>query len=107
MLPQLRKLPLVDRFKFFSHKTLRWWGIVYLLLALIFAVIGAAKWGYGMLALALVIGGVALLWILGSRGVPIFSMVLEILLAIVATGVGVLESAIGKTYATWTPAKSR
>ena len=31
----------------------------------------------------------------------------EILLALVATGQGVLESLRGKTYQTWTPAQSR
>ena len=43
----------------------------------------------------------------GARGFPILAPLYEALSAIIATGVGVLESLAGKRYQTWNPATSR
>jgi cellulose synthase/poly-beta-1,6-N-acetylglucosamine synthase-like glycosyltransferase len=107
LLPQLGKMSLMDRFKFFSHKTIRWAGAFILLAAVLCLWIGGAMMGYSALVMGALIGGVIMLQILGSLGVPLFSTVYEVLLAIVATGIGVLEAFVGTTYQTWTPSKSR
>jgi hypothetical protein len=105
--PKLRELSRIDRFKFFSHKVLRWLGGVVLFLALIFALLGG--WSAGLLLVTiLAIGGTgSILWLLGPRGIPILSPIYEILLSVIATAIGVIESLVGKQYQTWTPAKSR
>jgi hypothetical protein len=43
----------------------------------------------------------------GRHGVPVVSSVYEILLAVTATAIGVVESLSGRKYQIWTPAKSR
>ena len=45
--------------------------------------------------------------LLGMAGAPLFRGVYQILLSIVATFLGVLDSFAGKTYQTWNPAVSR
>lgn len=107
LLPQLKTLSWIDRFKFRSHKTIRWWGGFYLLFALFFALLGG--WSAGVFLLTIVtIGGLGgVVWWLGRKGLPVVSSVYEILIAIIATTIGVLESLVGRKYATWTPAKSR
>jgi cellulose synthase/poly-beta-1,6-N-acetylglucosamine synthase-like glycosyltransferase len=107
LLPKLRTLSWIDRFKFLSHKTLRWWGGLFLFFALVFAVLGG--WSAGFLLVTIfAIGGAGLvLGLLGPKGIPVLSPVYEILLAVIATSVGVIESLAGRKYQTWTPAKSR
>lgn len=95
-----------DRYKFSSHKTLRWFGIVPLVVAVVCA-FAALLLGemYGLLAVAsttIVIG-----FGLGVLGISPISIALEILVALVATFFGVVDSWRGLTYQTWTPAKSR
>ncbi|MEE9493924.1 MAG: glycosyltransferase [Gammaproteobacteria bacterium] len=104
---QILTLDWLDRFKFFSHKTMRWWGAYYLVLASVFLLIGGWQIGYpGMIAL-LLIGFVLLIWIAGRIGLPGFAAIYEILRAILATAFGVAESLHGKKYQKWTPAKTR
>lgn len=95
-----------DRYKFSSHKTLRWFGIVPLVLAIVcmFAALLLGEM-YGLLAAATTI--VAICFGLGVLGISPFSIALEILVAVVATFFGVVDSWRGLTYQTWTPAKSR
>lgn len=107
LLPQLRQLPWIDRFKLLSHKTIRWWGGFYLLFALAFALLGGWSAGFFLLTIVSIGGAGLILWLSGRQGVPALSSVYEILLAIAATGIGVVESLAGKKYQTWTPAKSR
>lgn len=107
LFPKIRSLSFVDRFKFFSHKILRWWGIAYLSAACLCLLAGGWAAGYPLLTLAIVAAGVSMVWVLGTIGFPMFSTLREILQAVIATGIGVLESIAGRTYQTWTPAKSR
>lgn len=103
MWPEIRTLGSLDRFKYVSHKLLRWLGAFFLLVgygaALMLAVhygLGAAFVGLTIVVLAL--GAVAFRLKVG----PVVKIV-EILSAIVATGVGVLESIKGAKYAIWNP----
>lgn len=105
--PKIKTLSFLDKFKFFSHKVMRWWGVVYLSGAFVCVLTGGWTAGYPLLTLAIVGTGMSLLWALGAMGLPMFSTLREILQAIIATGIGVVESLAGRTYQTWTPAKSR
>ncbi len=105
--PDLQRMSLLDRFKFMSHKLIRWWGGAELLVAIVAFWVAAGSMGYLWESVSLVLGGLALIWVLGSRGLPVFGSLLEILSAIFGTWIGVLESRVGRTYQTWTPAKSR
>jgi len=107
LLPQLRKMSLLNRFKFFSHKTIRWAGAFFLLASILCIWIGGSMMGYPLLMTSLVLGGSVMLWALGALGAPMFATAYEVLLAIFATGVGLVEALVGNTYQTWTPSKSR
>lgn len=105
--PEIAKLPFIERFKFHSHKTIRWWGGLQMVAAGLSLLVSAWLYGVGVpIGLLMVIGSVGL-WVLGSKGVPVFGSVLEIVKALIATNIGVLEHLTGRQYATWSPAKSR
>ena len=95
-----------DLYKYISHKLLRWLGLIPLLLAGGCAVAGLALAGLPWLAFALVAAAGAVLG-LGRAGAPLLGGLYEIFLSIVATFMGVMDSLAGKTYQTWSPAKSR
>jgi cellulose synthase/poly-beta-1,6-N-acetylglucosamine synthase-like glycosyltransferase len=105
--PQLRTLSLTNRFKYASHKYLRWLSAVFLLLWLV-STVGSIAILFGIMeAVLLVITG-ALAFLLALRfDVPVVGTMAEIALSIFATGLGVIEAVAGRNYQTWTPPKSR
>ena len=104
--PQLRQMSAVDRFKYISHKILRWFGGGFVVLGMLcFVVILVAIspiLGLGALA----VSGLPVLVGLRVRSGPIAS-VMEIVIALMATQWGVLRAMRGKTQTLWTPAASR
>ncbi len=58
------------------------------------------------MALLLGLGAVGGFW-LGRLGVPVLGAGAELLLSILATFLGIIDSLRGKTYQTWAPALSR
>lgn len=106
LLPKIRQLPWIDRFKFFSHKTLRWWGASFMFGTLLSLQLLAIELGYGLPALLTMLAVLLAVYVFGSRGLPVFGTVLEIARAMVATNLGILEYYLGKVYVTWTPPKS-
>ncbi|HEY9538077.1 MAG TPA: glycosyltransferase [Kiloniellaceae bacterium] len=106
--PRLRKLPPLDRFKYVSHKVLRWFGI-YFLAAGILAAGGWLLWhGLGLVAVAGAVAAAAL-YAAGRAGVPrALAKIVEILRAMAATGIGLVKSRRGERFQTWElPASSR
>lgn len=105
--PQLRSTSALTRFKYFSHKYMRWLSAGFLLLGVIFATAGIATW-IGMPAAAIVlVGGVGLL-VMGHRWhLPVIAAIAEIIMSILAVGIGVVESVVGRKYQTWEPPQSR
>jgi cellulose synthase/poly-beta-1,6-N-acetylglucosamine synthase-like glycosyltransferase len=104
--PMLRKMSLLNRFKYASHKYIRWLSPFSLALSALFGfawlVSELGLVGLGLLALA------AIAFLVASKaGLPKVLKAQEVLLSLAATGQGVVESLQGKTYQTWTPAKSR
>lgn len=100
---EIAHLPLIDRFKFVSHKLIRWWGAVSLTLAVLFSLAAFASF----YTTAIFLTGVLVVVLLGRLGAPLVGSVYEIARAVVATGIGLVESLSGRRYATWTPAKTR
>jgi cellulose synthase/poly-beta-1,6-N-acetylglucosamine synthase-like glycosyltransferase len=100
------KLSSVDRFKYVSHKTLRWFGGGFLIVgattgiataSLLNPILGAAAAG-AFIAATLV----------GLRlPVGMLSSFVEIILAMIATLIGIMRAMRGQTFAIWNPAKSR
>jgi cellulose synthase/poly-beta-1,6-N-acetylglucosamine synthase-like glycosyltransferase len=103
---ELRRLPMLDRYKYVSHKLLRWLTVYFLvaggiLLSAALAVTGA--WG----ALAAVLGTTAFLALIGfafPHGAA--AKLLHVAGALLATGLGVLRSFQGERFQTWTPPAS-
>ncbi len=102
----LARLPLFDRYKYVSHKLLRWFA-AYLLAAagLCFAAGLAALGAWGLLLLC-VLAGAALLGAAWLRPAGPFGKVVDIASAFVATGLGVARSLRGERFQTWTPPAS-
>lgn len=104
--PQLAKMCGTDKFKYISRKMVRWFGGLFLLLGVLFGLIS-------MTLIAPVLGPVGLV-VLASAVVaaprvetgPI-STVTEIVLALLATLIGVIRAVRGQTFVTWAPAKTR
>jgi cellulose synthase/poly-beta-1,6-N-acetylglucosamine synthase-like glycosyltransferase len=95
-----------DRYKYISHKLLRWFGVVCLAKFVLFGAAALALAGLWWLAAA----GVAAMVIgiaLGGAGLRPFATVYEILKSVLATFYGVIDAWRGMTYQTWAPAKSR
>ncbi len=104
--PGLRRMGRLDRFKYGSRKLVRWFGGLWLalgggaLLALAWRSTPFAAMAFFLLGLVLLMAGLQM-----RRG-PLAALV-DLLLAYVATLRGILLAMRGRTFATWTPAKSR
>lgn len=103
--PRLREQSLLIRYCYASHKTLRWLTIFSLTAAALAGTAWMITVGLGPYALAawLLFGS---LMALGSQHVRPFSAGYEVMCALVANGIGVLQSMRGVVYQTWTPANS-
>lgn len=105
--PQLRRIGRLDRFKYASHRFVRWFGPLFLLLAGVFGVAGLVATLGPWPALALCAAGALGFWLLWRSGQGKARQAWEIVTTLAALGLGILESLQGKTYQTWAPAKSR
>ena len=103
--PRLSALPLLDRYKYVSHKLLRWFAAYFLALAGLCAAAGLAWMGeWGLLAVAVACSVLPALGLAMQSG-PIRKLA-DIALAFVATGLGVLRSLKGERFQVWTPPSS-
>jgi cellulose synthase/poly-beta-1,6-N-acetylglucosamine synthase-like glycosyltransferase len=104
--PRLRTLSLLDQYKYVSHKLLRWLTVYLLGLAGVSGMIGLGLMGqWGVLAAFTLLGVVVCGVGLAVRSGPP-RKVIEVAMAFVATGVGVLQSLRGKRFQVWTPPAS-
>ena len=95
-----------DLYKYLSHKLLRWLGLIPLALAILLGITGLVIAGAPMLALGFVVLAAGAL-LAGMMGAPLLRGIWQILLSVIATFLGVMDSLAGKTYQTWNPAQSR
>jgi cellulose synthase/poly-beta-1,6-N-acetylglucosamine synthase-like glycosyltransferase len=101
--PELRKRDALTVYKYVSHKLLRWLSIYFLALGVLLGIAALAAAGFIELAVACVLGG-ALLFVLGSRWtIKPISQIVDIVMSLAGTGLGVWKSLRGESYQTWTP----
>ena len=103
--PKLRRLPLLDRYKYVSHKLLRWLTIYLLGASAALLSMGVGLLDWRLLAALAAAGGIAAAaTALAPKG--LLAALRDILAAFVATGLGVLHSLRGERYQTWNPPSS-
>lgn len=104
--PQLAKMAPVDRFKYASRKVVRWFGGLFLIAGATLSIVFAA-----LISTLLGIAAVVLLLAAAFVGNKVNSgpvgAVAEIVLALVATLIGVFRAMRGTVVVTWSPAKTR
>lgn len=104
--PQLRKMSRIDKFKYASRKIVRWFGGLFLILGAACAVFLSAlvsPWfTAGLVAIISAVGFFASRVKFGAAGI-----VADVVLALLATQLGVIRAMRGQTQTTWSPAKSR
>ena len=103
----LKKMALINKFKFFSHKLIRWWGALFLIITFLSLIMLGFSLGIGSSILIVTFICAVIFILLGKTGVPVISPIYEIIIAIFATGLGVIEALRKKRYETWNTANSR
>jgi cellulose synthase/poly-beta-1,6-N-acetylglucosamine synthase-like glycosyltransferase len=104
--PQIKQMSRHDRFKYFSHKFLRWFGGAFVLLGTLLGLAAIATLSMIAAAIFLLVGAVAAgLAFHVKRGH--LAKAGQIALATFATQIGVLQAMRGRTVATWARANSR
>ena len=105
--PQIRAMNPVDRYKYVSHRLIRWHGAAFAALSVLFGLMFLAAligplWSAGVLVAS------CALVALGQRtGAPGLSHTYDLLCALWATLLGVYDSWRGVTYQTWQPIQNR
>jgi len=102
----VRKMSFADQFKYYSRKYIRWFGAVFFAIATLSSILAVYA-----LSAPLALAWVALIAILlgvgyaTSKG-PVAS-IFEVIVALIATFIGVSKAISGKNFVVWNPAKSR
>ncbi|MCT4372281.1 glycosyltransferase [Yangia mangrovi] len=104
--PRLREMSGMDRFKYTSHKLLRWFSPMFLAMSGGCAILGLFD-VMGIAGLVPLLTGSLVAYVLWKRGDARAQKAGEIILALLATAHGIFESLQGKAYQTWAPAQSR
>jgi cellulose synthase/poly-beta-1,6-N-acetylglucosamine synthase-like glycosyltransferase len=104
--PRLRRLSLVNRYKYASHKLLRWMsGYLLAVAGLLFlaGLIDMAAWRALAATIVLVLGTLAIAL---ARPASVPGKLLDIAGAFLATSFGIIRSIRGERFQTWTPPAS-
>lgn len=104
--PGLRNLSVLDRYKYISHKLMRWLVIYWLLFAAFFFEAGMMAIHHGTAGILLMTLAGALLYAGVYKRLPVALQLVDILSAFIATGIGVWHSLAGEHFQTWSPASS-
>jgi len=83
---------------------MRWWGGIVLMVSLLLFQLAFLTIGHGFLFFTVTVIGSVLVIGLGRLKVPVISQIYEILRAIFATNIGMMESLLGRDYVMWKPA---
>jgi cellulose synthase/poly-beta-1,6-N-acetylglucosamine synthase-like glycosyltransferase len=102
---RLKQLGAIDRYKYVSHKLLRWFTAFTLGGSVVFGTAALAL-AFGPWALAIVLPMVGLFAVGQRYQIPGVAQLADILGAFAATGMGVWLSLRGKRFQTWAPAAS-
>lgn len=101
----LGKMAPIDKYKYVSHKVLRWWGAVPLMLGALAAGVLGASFGFAGLGIVAAVTATGVVSWLAS--VRICLVAADLVSAVLATFVGVMKARQGQTFAVWTPPASR
>ncbi len=105
--PQLARMSLTNRYKYISHRFLRWYGAATGALTILFCVAFiAVAWNW-IAAAVLCVAGAAVFWLSSKTRAPGLSHVYETARAIYAAGLGVYDAWRGRTYQRWQPIQTR
>lgn len=105
MRPELKRMTVLDRWKFLSHKYLRWLGGFLLSVGVLSSFAAAAL--IFPAATVLVIFLLMLAVVLGRKLSKRVDAVVEVFIALLATSHGVVLAIRGSTFQTWAPATTR
>jgi cellulose synthase/poly-beta-1,6-N-acetylglucosamine synthase-like glycosyltransferase len=105
--PQLARMGLVDRYKYVSHRFLRWYGAVTGSLCILFSLIFIGLAWNAAAALGLCVLAIAVFWLSSKTRTPGLSHAYETVRAIYAAGLGVYDAWRGRTYQRWQPIQTR
>lgn len=104
--PILKKLGPLTRYKYVSHKLLRWWSIYFLASAGVAIeaglLVARAWWLAAVLPLTLLLG----IWLGHRWSLTPFAQAVDALKSLAGAGLGVWQSLRGERYQTWQPAAS-
>jgi len=103
--PRLRRADALTRYKYVSHKLIRWLSIYFLILSGVAFLAALLLAGHSTAALSLLAMALVCL-MLGRASVRPFSQILDVLSALAGAGLGVWRSIRGERYQTWNPATS-
>lgn len=107
LLPRLRRLGWLDRYKYVSHKLLRWLAIYLIVASGVLEVAGLAAFHLWLILSLLILCSLALPVIAWLRGPScITARLLGMFAALFATGLGVWRSLRGERFQVWTPPAS-
>ncbi len=104
---ELKKMSMLNRFKYVSHKLIRWWGALFILTGILSFMLWGFSIGIGAPLATIIIVALGLMVVFGKMGLPGISPLYEIFLAIIATGIGVFEALTGGDYQTWETSDTR
>lgn len=102
----LARMPPLDRYKYVSHKLLRWFTAYLLSAAVLCLAAGLAALDAWMLLLIGILAGVALLVAARLHPAGPLDKIVDIGAAFLATGLGVIQSMRGERFQVWTPPAS-
>lgn len=105
--PQLARMSLMNRYKYVSHRFLRWYGAATGSLCILFSLVFIAQAWNGLAALALCLLAAAIFWLSSKTRAPGLSHAYETVRAIYAAGLGVYDAWRGRTYQRWQPIQTR
>lgn len=103
---QLDKLDGLHKYKYYSHRIIRWLSIYFMAigaLSLLFIGIGL---GYGAEFILLYLLATILIYLGIEYKIPVISKVSEVLMMFYAVGVGVFKSVNGEKFQTWSSPKT-
>lgn len=107
LVPRLARMSIINLYKYLSHRFIRWYGAAFAALSALFGLawIDASFGRLWMLGFT-ILGALAIAVVLAQRRGP-GAKIRALLLAIVATLLGVIDAWRGKRYQTWQPAQTR
>jgi cellulose synthase/poly-beta-1,6-N-acetylglucosamine synthase-like glycosyltransferase len=103
--PQIRRMALGDRWRYWSHRYLRWHGAIFVAVGYFCALIALAlssNWIVAMVAAIITIA----IFLAGTHSLHgTISSIVHIAASIFITGIGVAKARMGGTMTTWQPPK--